>query len=247
MLVAVVLATSADTGTQRVEDRDGLLERDARVGDGHAVLEGGRALDGDLLVALVDVGLDHDAHDHVGVGLVGRQLRGNVVADLDLLDVLLRAVAVRAVDHDAGVQAGLGELLASGENVLGGIVGALGRAAQDHVGAVVAVGLDNGRDTLLGDRQEGVAGSSGLDGVEGNVDRAVLRDFLSAQGYVCATADRACSVRCEQGPTTTTGDSKTRGLWDVSAVCRRFPATLEEWVKCALYVGDEIVAAAVHP
>jgi hypothetical protein len=39
---------------------------------------------------------------------------------------------------------------------------------------VVAVSLDNGGKTLLGDGEEGVARASGFDGIDSNVDRAVL-------------------------------------------------------------------------
>ena len=42
---------------------------------------------------------------------------------------------------------------------------------------VVAHSLDDGRKALFCDRQEGVSGSSSLDGVNCNVDRAVL--FIS--------------------------------------------------------------------
>lgn len=54
------------------------------------------------------------------------------------------------------------------------------------MGAVVAFCLDNGRETLLCDGKEGVASRSGLDGVDGNVDRSVL--IVSKVGSVTHSA-----------------------------------------------------------
>ena len=101
MCVRVVeheLAAAADTGAEAVERGDGLLPGDAGVGDGLAVLEAGGARCGDVLATLDEVGLEHDTHDHRrGLG-VALELRRDVLCDLELLDVLLRGVTVRAVD-----------------------------------------------------------------------------------------------------------------------------------------------------
>jgi hypothetical protein len=56
-------SSSSDTGSERVEGRDGLLPREAGVGDRDTVLEPGRSLGSDRLLALLEVGLDHDSHD----------------------------------------------------------------------------------------------------------------------------------------------------------------------------------------
>ena len=77
------------TRAQVVQQREGLLERDTSVRDAHAVLEAGGALGRHRLLALVDVALDHDAHDGLRGGVVGGQLVGDVLAHDDLALVLL--------------------------------------------------------------------------------------------------------------------------------------------------------------
>ena len=92
------LAAAADTGAEAVERGNGLLPGDAGVSDGLAVLEAGGAGRGDVLATLDEVGLEHDTHDHGGGLGVALELARDVLSDLELLDVLLRRVAVRAVD-----------------------------------------------------------------------------------------------------------------------------------------------------
>ena len=73
-----------------LERRDGGLPVDAGVRDADALLEAGGALGGDLLVALVDVGLDHDADDG---GLSLAELVGDGGGHLGLVAVVLVGVA----------------------------------------------------------------------------------------------------------------------------------------------------------
>lgn len=87
---SVALAAGADGGGEALEDVDGGVPVNAGVGDGDALLEGGGALGGHLLVALVDVGLDHDAND----GLFAlAELVANDGGDLGLVAVVLVGVA----------------------------------------------------------------------------------------------------------------------------------------------------------
>ena len=94
---AVLKSQAADALAQPVEHRHGLLPGDARICElkgmsgpdlegrtdgsgartchGHAVLEAGGAVDGDVLAAFDQVRLDHDAHDHRR-GVAGLQLTG---------------------------------------------------------------------------------------------------------------------------------------------------------------------------
>ena len=98
------LAAAADTGAEAVERGHGLLPGDAGVSDGLAVLEAGGTRCGDVLATLNEVGLEHDTHDR-GRGLgVALELLGDVLSDLELLDVLLRRVAVRAVDLETSLE-----------------------------------------------------------------------------------------------------------------------------------------------
>lgn len=101
MCVRVVeheLAAAANTGAEAVERGHGLLPGDASISDGLAVLEAGGAGRRDVLATLDEVGLEHDTHDRRGRLGVALELRRDVLRDLELLDVLLRRVTVRAVD-----------------------------------------------------------------------------------------------------------------------------------------------------
>lgn len=76
---------------QVLEDGDGGLPVDASVGDGDALLQGAEAARrGHLLVAFVDIGLDHDAHNTV---LALAQLVRDGLGDERLVLVVLLRVA----------------------------------------------------------------------------------------------------------------------------------------------------------
>ena len=99
--------------------------------------------------------------------------------------------------HKLGRHASLGQLVDTRRDVFRSVVGSLGGSTQDDVGERVALwsdicqsisllgmltgatsshlGLDDCRETLLGHRQESVTGSSGPHGINGNVDRPILR------------------------------------------------------------------------
>lgn len=76
-----------------LENSDGALPVDARIGDRDALLEPAGALGGDLLVALVDVGLDHDGDD---AGFAIADLVGDDLCDLGLVAVVFVGVACYA-------------------------------------------------------------------------------------------------------------------------------------------------------
>lgn len=152
---------------------------DASIGDGDTVLEALLALSGDVLPALVDVGLDHDTNDGV---LAVPELLANILADKGLVLVVLARVAVRAVDHeDVLLGLLLGELSLSIRNARSVVVGALRAATEDDEAVVVAGGAGNGSKTLLGDTHEVVGVGSGLDGVNGDGEGAVST-VLEANG-----------------------------------------------------------------
>ena len=59
---------------------------------------------------------------------------------------------------------------------------------------LVSSSLNDGGETLLGDREEGVSGRSSSDGVDGDVDRSVLRkrsgsEWVSVIGEVLDERD----------------------------------------------------------
>lgn len=87
LLVRRVELSSRPDGLGKVlQCRDGGLPVDARVGDGNTLLQAGWTLGWDLLVALVDVGLDHHTDDGL---LAGTELVANYLRDLWLVAVVL--------------------------------------------------------------------------------------------------------------------------------------------------------------
>ncbi|KAI9151568.1 hypothetical protein HJFPF1_08775 [Paramyrothecium foliicola] len=168
--VAIDLTTGAHGGGEVLEHGDGVLPVDAGVGDADAALERRGALGGDLLVALVDVGLDHDTNDDL---LTLAQLVGDDLGNLGLVVVVLLGVAVGAVDHDGQLLALVLQGLLGGLDTLLVKVGALAAAAQDNEAVLVALGAGDGGETLLGDTHEVVAGGRGADGVNGHAKTAV--------------------------------------------------------------------------
>lgn len=73
-----------------IEHSDGALPVNAGICDGDALLERAGTFGWDLLVALVDVGLDHDGDD---AGLALAELIGDDLCDLGLVAVVLVGVA----------------------------------------------------------------------------------------------------------------------------------------------------------
>lgn len=78
-----------NSGSEVLEYINCALPVDAGIGDGDALLEAAGTLGRDLLVALVDVGLDHDADD---AGLAVADLVCDVLCDLGLVAVVLVGV-----------------------------------------------------------------------------------------------------------------------------------------------------------
>lgn len=85
-----VLGTSdSDSICQILESGDGRLPVDAGIGDGDTLLESRWTLGWNLLVALVDVGLNHNTDDGV---LSGAKLVTNDLGDTWLVAVVLVGV-----------------------------------------------------------------------------------------------------------------------------------------------------------
>lgn len=85
----VLLSALPHCRSEILEHSDGVLPVDTRVGDAHALLEAGGSLRWDLLVALVDVRLDHDTNDGL---LALAKLVADVLGDLGLVAVVLARV-----------------------------------------------------------------------------------------------------------------------------------------------------------
>lgn len=117
----------------------GLVPADAGVGDALAVDE---LFAGDKLLTSGDqVAFEHNAHD---ASVAAGDLAGDVAADGGLLGVILVAVGVAAVNHDARWDAGLFHLAAGVFDRCGVVVDGLAAAAKDDVAVGVAVGDEDG-------------------------------------------------------------------------------------------------------
>ncbi len=104
MICAAVLRAAGEltsgpySGGQVSKYGNGRIPVDAGVGDANALLEPRRAFRRYFLVALVDVGLDHDTDDG---RLAFAELIGNHLCDLGLVSVVLVRVAYLALVNDA--------------------------------------------------------------------------------------------------------------------------------------------------
>ena len=90
-LLLVNLTTRADGSSKVLQYSDGVLPVDAGISDGDTTLEGRRTLSGDLLVALADVGLDHDTDNCL---LTLTELISDSLGDLGLVVVVLLGVPI---------------------------------------------------------------------------------------------------------------------------------------------------------
>lgn len=88
--LALVRPALSNSSSEVLKGGDGGVPVDAGIGDGDALLKAAGALRRDLLVALVDVGLDHDTDD---AGLAVADLVGHIGGDLGLVAVVLVGVA----------------------------------------------------------------------------------------------------------------------------------------------------------
>ena len=123
-----------------------------------------------------EVAFDHDAHDAV---FPGGQLAADVAADGGLLAVVLAAVGMAAVDHDAGCDAGFFHLLGGGVDGCGVEVGDLAAPAQDDVAVGIAGGEQDGCLAGVGGSEEGVRMAGREDGLDGDLNVAGCAVFES--------------------------------------------------------------------
>ena len=87
--LALVGPALGNSGRKVLKRGDSCVPVDASVGDGDALLKAARTLRRHFLVALVDVGLDHDADN---ASLAVADLFGDVGGDLGLVAVVLVGV-----------------------------------------------------------------------------------------------------------------------------------------------------------
>ena len=137
---------------------------EARVGDALSVDEG---LAGDeLLRASDEIALDHYAHDAF---IAGGDLGSDIVADVYLAAIVLAAIGVGEVDHDARGKVGLFHLRRGFGDALGSIVDRSAATAQDDVGVGISSGDEDGRLAGFGEAEKSVGVSGGEDGVYGDL------------------------------------------------------------------------------
>lgn len=160
--------------SQPLQNRNGLVEADAGVRDAHTVVE--LLTRGRTLATGVEVALDHHAHQAL---VAASDLLGENGRNLGLVLVILLAVGVAGVDHDAALDASFFKKPQGGADVLGIEVRARGAAAQDDVTGGVALRADDAREPLFRDRKKVV-------GVRGRADR-VDSDLLVAARAILET------------------------------------------------------------
>ena len=90
--LALVRPALCNSGSEVLEHVDCGFPVNARIGDGDALLKAAGTLRWDLLVALVDVGLDHDTDN---ASLAVANLVRDFLCDLGLIAVVLVGVACR--------------------------------------------------------------------------------------------------------------------------------------------------------
>ncbi|MNS89408.1 hypothetical protein D3C72_1234200 [compost metagenome] len=159
-----------------------------------------------VLAARHQVRFDHHADDAL---VAAGDLAADVFAHRDLVLMLLAAVGMRGIDHQARGQPGLGDGVARFLHAGGIVVGRLA-AAQDHVAILVARGRHDRRVAALGHRQEMVRLRRGLDRVHGDLDvavRAVLEPHRARQSRrELAVYLRLGGARADRAPADQVGD-----------------------------------------
>jgi len=119
-----------------------------------------------LLCTGDEIALDHDAEN---VAVARCDLFGDLMADDGLAVVILAAVGVATVDHDARVEAGGYHAAADFLDAGGVVVGGVAAAAENDMGVAVAGGAEDGGLAVLGVAQEGVRDGGGEEGVNGDL------------------------------------------------------------------------------
>lgn len=203
--------TSPDGFSQVLKNVDGHLPADTGIGDTDTLLQTGRTLRGHLLVTLVDVGLDHDTDNGV---FTLAHLLGQLLSDKGLVAVVLVGVAVRAVDHEHLTLVLRTQSLTSSLDAGAVVVGTLAATTEDDESVLVAGGLGNGSQALLGDTQETVGVGSSANGVNGN-RQVTIRAVLVTNGETQTGSQLTVQLRL--GSTGTNGTERN----EVGQVLRR--------------------------
>mmetsp|Transcript_14531 Transcript_14531/g.29380 ORF Transcript_14531/g.29380 Transcript_14531/m.29380 type:complete len:377 (+) Transcript_14531:256-1386(+) len=183
----------------------GCLEVHAGVSDADAVLESFDVSNTrlELLVARLDVALDHDTHEAV---LAVLKLLADRLANRRLILVILARVGVRHVNHHVWPQTSGFHLFA--DLIDGILVVVLAphlpdlASTKDNVCHVVTLGVHDGREALLGDGQEAVRARGRHYGVDSNLDIAagtVFETDRSGKSRDELSVDLAFGCPCTDG------------------------------------------------
>ena len=128
-----------------------------------------------MLRAGYQIALDHRAHNAIvaafvaGHGAAAGDLLRDIMADDCLAAIVLAAVGVGEVDHDARRKAGLLHLCGGLGDAFGGVVDRAAAAAQDDVGVRISLGDEDGRLAGFGEAEKGVGVGRGEDSVDGDL------------------------------------------------------------------------------
>src|SRR5450830_361750 len=147
------------------------------IGDRHAVVQVGEVFR-NRLATPVQVALDHQADDRL---VAFEDLVGDVLHHQRLQGRVLVGVGVAAIDHDVGLDLGLGQRLFTDRDTDRVVVRLAVATAQYHVAIGVALGGDDGHATFLVDTQETVRAGHRLQRVDRH-GQAAVGAVLEAHG-----------------------------------------------------------------
>ena len=186
--LALVRPALCNSGSEVLEHVDCGFPVNARIGDGDALLKAAGTLRWDLLVALVDVGLDHDTDN---ASLAVANLVRDFLCDLGLIAVVLVGVAcrvsvtsssnfskcvkptVRAVNHHNLREVLLPQRLAHSLDAVLVEICALGSTTQDDEAVLVTACPGDSSQTLFCDTHEVVLRGSAANSVNGDLQTAI--------------------------------------------------------------------------
>src|SRR5699024_8880142 len=190
------LPAGTDGTSQALKNLDGGVPVDTTIRNTLTIYQ---RLIGDKILATTDqIAFYHDTKDAF-VALL--DLDGKVVGNDGLTAVVLVAVGVADVNHDAWRQPGLAKPLCGCLDVFRRIIGRF-PAPQDDVAVFVSTSGNNGRVPPLGYRQEVMRLGSRLDGINGDANAAagtVLEPYRAGKPRSQLTVDLTFGRACANG------------------------------------------------
>jgi len=158
---------------------DSVFPVNAGIRNTDALLQSRRSLGRNILAALIEIALDHDASDET---FTSGNLSGNRVCDLGLIIVILHRIAMRTINHHTFVQnLGLGHRLATHVNRHSIIIRARLATPEDNETIFISLGPGDRSQPILRHPEKRMRRRSGANCIEGNV-YVPVRTIFEAHG-----------------------------------------------------------------